>query len=95
MEALDELLPLATHWRTIGALLGVQHHILERINKVEAGAHEHLQAMLSEWVKQIYPPPTWVALADAVGEVDTQRAQKIREQHHIPKTVVLDYASIQ
>ena len=78
-EALDELMPLATHWKKVGALLGIRQYVLEWTNEVELGPHECLQEMLSVWVKQISPPPTWAALADAVSEIETKRVQIIRE----------------
>jgi hypothetical protein len=35
--------------------------------------------MLSEWLKQIDPPPTWTALAEAVEVIDESKAQRLRE----------------
>ena len=36
--------------------------------------------MLSEWLKQIDPAPTWSAQAEAVEVVDPSKAKEIRQQ---------------
>ena len=77
-DTLKELLPLASKWKIIGTLLGIENHVLSRIRADEDGVCDRLQEMLSEWLKQIDPPPTWAALADAVETVDELKAQEIR-----------------
>ena len=77
-DAFRELLPLATDWKTIGTLLGLPEHILEKIKTDEDTARDRLQKMLSEWLKQV-DSPTWKALADAVESIDKVRAQEIRK----------------
>ena len=77
-DALKELLPLAAEWRTIGALLGLQPHTLARVRADEDGVRNRLQEMLSEWLKQIDPAPTWALLAEAVEAVSEHTAQEIR-----------------
>lgn len=72
------LLPLATQWKTIGTLLGIEKHILDKIKSDEDGVNDRLQEMLSEWHKQIDPLPTWRDLAKAVERVDPQKAKEIR-----------------
>ena len=37
-----------------------------------------LRAMLSEWLKQVNPPPTWAKLADAVEPFDKAKAEELR-----------------
>ena len=44
-------------------------------------AHDCLQKMLSEWLKQVDSPTTWKALADAVESVDQAKAQDIRNHY--------------
>ena len=78
-EAFKNLLSLANKWRTIGALLGVERHVLESIKKDEDGVDDCLQAMLSAWLKQIDPLPTWKELSDAVEKVDVDKALEIRK----------------
>ena len=73
------LLPLAAHWRTIGTLLGVSKDVQKRIRSDEEGVNDYLQEMLSEWLKQIDPLPTWSALAEAVEMVDSSKAKEIRD----------------
>ena len=77
-DAFRELLPLATDWKTIGTLLGLPEHILEKIKTDEDTAHDRLQKMLSEWLKQV-GSPTRKALADAVENIDKVKAQEIRK----------------
>ena len=78
-DAFKKLLPLAPHWKTIGTLLGVSNPILDKIRSNEEGANDRLREMLSEWLKQIDPPPSWTALADAVEAVDSSKAVEIRK----------------
>ena len=73
------LLPLAPDWKTIGGLLGVERHILDNIKKDEDGVRDCLHAMLSEWLKQVDPRPTWTDIVDAVEEVDSTKAEEIRQ----------------
>ena len=74
-----KLLPFVTHWKTIGTLLGVSKPVLDKIKSDEEGANDRLQEMLSEWLKQIDPPPSWTALAAAVEAVDPSKAMEIRK----------------
>ena len=34
--------------------------------------------MLSEWLKQVDPPPTWKDITEAVETVDANKAQEMR-----------------
>ena len=77
-DALKFLLPLAAEWKTIGTLLGVQKHNLDIIQADEDGVRNRLREMLSEWLKQVDPSPTWAALADAVEVVNELKAKEIR-----------------
>ena len=79
-EALIELVPLATHWKNIGVLLGVEKATLDKIKKDEGETLDCLREMLSMWVKQISPTPTWTALADIVSKFDGQKAHEIRRR---------------
>ena len=79
-DVLKELLPLATEWKTIGILLGIQKHILDKIKKDEDGVCDCLQEMLAEWLKQVDPPSIWRNLADAVEHVDQKKAQELAKR---------------
>ena len=74
-----KLFPLAKDWKTIGCLLGVERHVLDSIKRDEEGVRDCLNAMLSEWLKQVDPPPTWTDIVDAVEEVDSSKAKEIRK----------------
>ena len=73
-----ELFPLAT---SISTFLGIPKHILDKINHDKEGADDRLQEMLSEWLKQVNPPPTWKQLADEVETIDPTKAQEIMRKH--------------
>ena len=79
-ESLQELIPLATNWKIIGTLLGIKKHILEKIKADEEGIINCLHEMLSEWQKQVTPPPTWTILADAIESIDKSKAREIRDR---------------
>ena len=78
-DAFRELIPLATHWKTIGTLLGVPGHILEKTRTDESTTYDQLQKMLSEWLNQI-DSPTWKTLVDVVEIIDKAKAQDIRKR---------------
>ena len=64
---------------SIGTLLGMDEPILDRINKEKQSVHECLQNMLSEWLRQIEPLPTWKELIDAVEVVDKGKAKEMSD----------------
>ena len=78
-DAFKKLLPLATSWKTIGTLLGLKSHVLERIRSDESSTMDCLQAVMSEWLKRVKPPPTWKELIDAIEAIDEQKAQELRQ----------------
>ena len=77
-DAFKILLPLAQDWKTIGALLGLEEHDIDRIKRDEGGVRDCLRKTVSEWLKQPQPLPTWKDLADAVEEIDQGKATEIR-----------------
>lgn len=77
-DVMKELLPLAARWKIIGTLLGIEDHVISRIKADEDGVCDRMQEMLSVWLKQIDPPPTWTALAEAVEVIDELKAEEIR-----------------
>ena len=72
------MLPLAAQWKIIGTMLGIEDHVISRIRADEDGVCDRLQELLTVWLKQVDPPPTWAALAEAVEVVDELRAEEIR-----------------
>ena len=74
------LLPLASDWKTVGVLLKAQECDLAAIEHNEKKANDCLRTLISWWLKQVDPSPTWKALADALEILDTQIALKIRQQ---------------
>ena len=77
-DAFKKLLPLASSWKSIGTLLGLRSDVLERIQLDERSTVDQLQAVTSEWLKQVNPPPTWKVLSDAIEEIDEQKAQELK-----------------
>lgn len=75
-----EVITLAIHWKTIRLLLHMPKHTLDRIKRDESVINDQLQEMLSEWLKQTEPLPTWSALADAVEVIDSTKAEEIRKR---------------
>ena len=64
----------------IGALLGLESGVLDTIKHDEQEANNCLQMMVSTWLKQVSPIPTWKNLADTVEKIDPQKARNIRDQ---------------
>ena len=79
-DVFKELLHLASQWKSIGILLGIQMGVLNKI-KVDEGddCNLCLATALSEWLKQVNPPPSWNNLADVIETVDRNTAAKLRE----------------
>lgn len=73
-----DLLPLAKDWKTIGGLLGVERHVLDNIRRDEEGVRDCLHAMLSEWLKQVDPQPSWKDIVEAVEQIDSSKAEEIK-----------------
>lgn len=75
------MLPLTSDWYNIGVLLGIKEHVLTKIEADKPSVRDCLREMISEWLKQVDPPATWEALADAVEAFDEFKAQEIRANH--------------
>lgn len=75
-----ELLPIADQWKSIGYSLGLDIDDLNKIRRSEPTRSDRLQALIAEWLKQSDPPPTWSALADAMGDIDVMKAQKLQQR---------------
>ena len=79
-DCLKILLPIAHDWKTIGTLLGVEHHSLETIKRDNIGiSKDCLRDMLHQWLDRVSPPLTWEELAEAVEHTDQTIARKIRK----------------
>jgi hypothetical protein len=80
-DVLRKLLPLAAKWQNIGTLLGIQHHILERIQHDNGhDCSNCLREMLNEWLKN---DPTWKDLAEAIKPFNPAKADEIRRDYNI------------
>lgn len=61
-------------------LLGLPEDVLETISSDEQKVDNCLRKMVSRWLRQVNPPPTWKDLVDAVKTVNPQKAEEIRNQ---------------
>ena len=72
------LKPLAAKWQSIGVLLNIPEGTLETIKYDEGNKADNcLRSMLSVWLKQIHPSPTWTALAGVVEQFDPSKADEL------------------
>ena len=80
-DALRILMPIASNWKTIGTFLKVQGSLLDNIKADNQNQSvDCLREMLSHWLKQINPQPTWQALASAVEPVNPAKAKEVKDQ---------------
>ena len=81
--AFKELIPVSAEWKTIGILLGLPDHVLDKIKSDEDSVNDRLLKMLSEWLKQTVDHHlSWAALADAVEAINPSKAAEIRELYY-------------
>ena len=82
-KAFSKLLPLASDWQNIGVFLDVPESTLETIAADHLNQSKNcLRVMLSKWLKQLDPVPTWAALADAVKFFDATIAVTIEKEYY-------------
>ena len=80
-SALKLMLPLASDWKVIGALLSLPCDLLDKIAADEDRANDRLLAVLKEWLKQVNPIPSWAMLADAVKPFNETIAKKLLDEN--------------
>lgn len=81
-DACKFLLPIASEWKTIAVLLGISQDQVEVIRQENTRVNPCLCAMLSTWLKQIDPNPSWNSLAEAVECLGNQTvAKEIRDKY--------------
>ena len=78
-DSLKILFPHASHWKNIGVFLEMDTNELDKIENDEKGVENCLRVMLSKWLKQVDPVPTWKGLAEAVEVIDQTLAEKIQK----------------
>ena len=71
---------MAAYWKIIGACLGMESHVLDEISVDEKDSKNQLRAMVSRWLNQCQPSPTWRALADSVANVNRAKAKSIMDR---------------
>ena len=77
-NCLKFLLPEAKHWHNIGIFLEVPEPTLEQIESDYRGdCQQCVREMIKRWLKQVNPPPSWKALADALKIINPRLAEQI------------------
>ena len=77
---LPYLYPLKSKWKTLGIFLCVQYNCLDEVEADKHTCDERVMELVALWLRQITPPPTWQALADAVEHLDPRKAEGIRRE---------------
>ena len=77
-HAFQQLLSISHEWKNVGALLDISSGTLERLERDEPNVNSRLRAMLTEWLKQVNPPPTWTQLVNAVKPLNPSKAEELR-----------------
>ena len=72
-------------WEDIGILLGIEPGRLNAIKTAENHtAQSCLREMLKIWLKRVFPPPSWTAIAEAVEVLgDQSLADHLRTKYHV------------
>ena len=85
VSVLDALTDL-NDWRNLGLRLGIKEPTLDRIDNEVKGISNQKREMLSLWFKWAdnvtkpkFGKPSWDRLITAVGQVDLQLAEEIKE----------------
>lgn len=74
------MISLSIQWKNIGALLGIHPDTLDKIHSDEQSSKSQMREMLTVWLKQVNPLPTWEALINAVKHFDHKKAEKMLAQ---------------
>ena len=77
-DVFRQLFFLSADWKNIGSLLKVPIGILDQLEADEPNVHSRLRAMLTEWLKQVNPSPTWAQLIDTVELFDQRKAEELK-----------------
>lgn len=78
-DALRILMPVAHNWKNIGTFLKLKSSTLDTIETdYRNQSQECLREMISNWLRQTNPRPTWPALAEVVELFDPSLAQRIK-----------------
>ena len=76
-KAFKMLIPIAKEWQNIGVLLELTDQDLKSIAADGDSDINHLREMLRLWLNQVYSPPSWKALSEAVEPFDPLIATKL------------------
>lgn len=77
-DTFRKLLSISKDWKNLGALLDIPCGTLDIIERDEPDTNSRLRAMLTEWLKQINPPPMWSQLIEAVEPLNVSVAERLK-----------------
>ena len=83
-DLLRELCTKVSHqWQNIGIILKIDAGKLDDIKTSEKNISQScLREMLTVWTKQVNPPPSWSAIADAIDSLgDEELAEHLRTKY--------------
>lgn len=79
-DAFRALRPLASEWVFIGLYLNIEKSTLDQIEADRNGSSLRcLYEMISKWLNQHAPKPTWECLVEVIKEFDEKLANEIRQ----------------
>ena len=76
-----------TKWYNLGLGLGLPADSLDVFEASAKKPEDSFRAMLSEWLRRLYPKPTWSALAKALKSPSvglSQLAEQVRDDYIKP-----------
>ena len=78
---------VAAKWEEIGTSLQLDSGLLEIIKKDNPGdCRTCLREILKEWMKQVNPPPSWLAIIKAVKDAGYSPLARILREKYLPNT---------
>ena len=80
----NELHPVSDKWLSLGVQLAIPIETLKRIEMEHKQVNRFLLEMLTVWLKQTNPPPTWDILAEALESPSIEEehlAQQLRKKY--------------
>ena len=78
---------VAAKWEEIGISLRLESGLLEIIKKDSpSDCRACLREMLKEWMKQVDPPPSWLAIIKAVKDCGYRPLARTLREKYLPDT---------
>ena len=82
---------VSAKWEEIGISLRLESGLLEIIKKDNpSDCRACLRDVLKEWLKQIDPPPSWVAIIKAVKDAGYKPLARTLREKYLPEVIKVD-----